>query len=181
MNIRTFHGKTPRIAASAYIDPAALVIGDVTIGDETSLWPMAVARGDVQSIHIGERTNIQDGSILHVTRDSEFSPGGRPLIVGNDVTVGHRVILHACTVGDGCLIGMSATIMDGAVIGEKTIIAAGSLVPAGKKLAGGFLYLGSPAQLMRPLTEGELRYLEYSARHYVTLSNQHRSGANQDS
>ncbi|MBI2970460.1 MAG: gamma carbonic anhydrase family protein [Gammaproteobacteria bacterium] len=177
MNIRSFQGKSPRIAASAYIDPAALVIGDVSIGEDSSLWPMVVARGDVESIHIGARTNIQDGSVLHVTHDSEFSPGGASLRIGSDVTVGHRVILHACTVGDHCLIGMGATVLDGAVIGERTMIGAGSLVPAGKHLDGGFLYLGSPARRIRPLNEEEQRYLEYAARHYVNLAGNYRTGA----
>lgn len=175
MNVRSFQGKTPRIAPSAWIDPTALVIGDVTMDADSSLWPMAVARGDVHGITIGERTNIQDGSILHVTHESEFSPGGQGLVIGNDVTVGHRVILHACTVGDFCLIGMAATVMDGAVVGPRSIIAAGSLVPEGKQLEGGFLYLGSPARCMRVLSQEELRFLEYSSWHYARLKDQHRN------
>ena len=175
MAIRTFSGKTPVIAASAYIDDGAIVIGDVSIGEDTSLWPFVVARGDVNSIKIGNRTNIQDASVLHVTHDGQYTPGGYALSIGDDVTVGHRVTLHACTVGNLCLIGMSSTIMDGAVLGNKIIIGAGSLVPTGKQLEGGYLYVGSPAKRIRALTENELEFLEYSAAHYVKLKNQHKN------
>lgn len=174
MTVREFQGKTPNIAETAFVDETAVVIGDVTIGADSSIWPMAVVRGDVHSITIGERTNIQDASVLHVTHDGKYTPGGYPLIVGDDVTVGHRVTLHACTVGNLCLIGMSSTIMDGAVIGENTIIAAGALIPAGKKLEGGYLYVGSPAKRVRILTDQELESLEYSANHYVNIKNKHK-------
>jgi carbonic anhydrase/acetyltransferase-like protein (isoleucine patch superfamily) len=173
MAIRSFQGRTPVIASSAYIDEAAQVIGAVTIGADSSLWPTVVARGDVNSIRIGERTNIQDGSILHVTHDGEYTPGGFPLSIGNDVTAGHRVTLHACTIGDFCLIGMSATIMDGAVLGDYIIVGAGSLVPGGSQLEGGYLYLGSPVKQIRPLSEREHEYLRYSAQHYVELKNRY--------
>ncbi len=173
MAIRNFKGVSPGIAETAYVDETAVVIGDVTIGDDSSLWPMTVARGDVHSITIGARTNIQDACVLHVTHDGEFSPGGYPLTVGNDVTVGHRVTLHACTVGDLCLIGMSATIMDGAVLGDKVIVGAGSLVPTGKKLASGYLYVGSPVKRVRELNDKELAFLEYSAKHYAKLKDEH--------
>ena len=176
MTIRTFQDKTPDIADTAFVDETAIVIGDVTIGADSSLWPMAVARGDVHSITIGERTNIQDASVLHVTHDGKYTPGGFPLNIGDDVTVGHRVTLHACTVGNLCLIGMSATIMDGAVIGEKSIIAAGALVPTGKELEGGYLYVGSPVKRVRALTYEELESLEYSANHYVKMKDMHISG-----
>lgn len=174
MTIRDFNGITPVIAESAYVDESAVVIGDVTIGADSSLWPMVVARGDVHSITIGEKTNIQDGSILHVTHDGKFSPGGYPCKIGNYVTVGHRVTVHACTVGDYCLIGMSATIMDGAELGDKLIIGAGSLVPTGKKLEGGYLYVGSPVKQVRPLKGNEFEFLEYSAVHYIKLKNKHK-------
>ncbi len=174
MAIRSFNGKTPDIAASAYVDDTALVIGDVTIGEDSSIWPMTVARGDVHSITIGKRTNIQDACVLHVTHDGQFSPGGFPLKVGDDVTVGHRVTLHACTVGNFCLIGMSATIMDGAVLGDRVIIGAGSLVPTGKTLEGGYLYVGSPVKRVRVLNENELAFLEYSSVHYAKLKDKHR-------
>ena len=176
MPVRAFKGVAPRIAASAWVDPAALVIGDVTIGEQSSLWPMAVARGDVQRIHIGARTNIQDACILHVTHDSDYAPGGVPLRIGDDVTVGHRVILHACTVGNRCLIGMGATVMDGAVLGDELIIGAASLVPAGKQLEGGYLYMGVPVKQVRALTERELGFLSYSAEHYAQLAREHGSG-----
>jgi carbonic anhydrase/acetyltransferase-like protein (isoleucine patch superfamily) len=174
MTIRTFEGKTPRIAATAYVDEAAVVIGDVTVGEHSSLWPTVVARGDVNGIRIGDHTNIQDGSILHVTHDGKFSPGGFALTIGNYVTAGHRVILHACTVGDLCLIGMAATVMDGAVLGPKLILAAGSLVSAGKELEGGHLWMGSPAKKVRALTDREFEMLDYSARHYAKLKDRHR-------
>ena len=175
MSVRSFKGITPVIHATAYVDETALVIGDVTIGADSSIWPMTVIRGDVHSIKIGARTNIQDACVCHVTHDGEFSPGGYPLTVGNDVTVGHRVTLHACTVGNLCLIGMSATIMDGAVLEDKVIVGAGSLVPTGKKLESGYLYVGSPVKRVRALNEKEQAFLEYSAKHYARLKDQHQS------
>lgn len=174
MTIRDFQGKSPKIDDSAFVDETAVVIGDVEIGADSSIWPMTVIRGDVDSIRIGEKTNIQDGSILHVTHDGKFSPGGFACTVGSYVTVGHRVTVHACTVGDYCLLGMSSTIMDGAVIGDKTIIGAGALVPTGKKLEGGYLYMGSPVKQVRALNDGELEFLEYSAEHYSELKDKHR-------
>ena len=135
---------------------------------------MTVIRGDVHSIRIGERTNIQDASVCHVTHDGDFSPGGFPLTVGNNVTVGHRVLLHACTVGDDCLIGMAATIMDGAVIEDNVIVGAGSLVPTGKRLESGYLYVGSPVKRVRELNDKELAFLKYSAEHYSKLKDLHK-------
>jgi carbonic anhydrase/acetyltransferase-like protein (isoleucine patch superfamily) len=176
VTIRAFNGITPAIAATAYIDDTALVLGDVTVGDDASLWPMVVARGDVHTITIGRRTNVQDGSVLHVTQDNEFSPGGFALSIGDDVTVGHNVTLHACTVEDMCLIGMGSTILDGAVIRSRVMVGAGSLVTPGKELESGYLYLGSPAKQVRPLTERELAYLPFSAGHYVELKNRHLGG-----
>lgn len=176
MTIRTFENLTPRIAATAYIDATAVVIGDVNVGVDASLWPMVVARGDIQSISIGPRTNIQDGSILHVTHDGPLSPGGHALTIGADVTVGHRVILHGCTIGDHCLIGMGAVVMDGARLAPRVILGAGSLVSPGKTLDGGYLWLGSPARRVRPLRPEELAYLDYSSAHYVDLKNRHSRG-----
>lgn len=175
MTIRTFEDCTPVIAASAYVDPTALVIGDVSIGEHASLWPMVVARGDVNRIRIGAGTNIQDGSVLHVTHDGKFTPGGFALTIGENITVGHRVILHACSIGDGCLIGMAATVMDGAVLGPRLILGAGSLVPPGKELEGGHLWVGSPARKLRPLTDREFEMLSYSAQHYIELKDRHRN------
>lgn len=176
MSIRDFEGHSPRIAPSAWIDPTALVIGDVEIGADSSLWPGVVARGDIHYIRIGARTNIQDGSILHVTHDSEYAPGGHPLVVGDDVTVGHQVTLHACTVEDKCLIGMGSIVLDGAIVRSGAMVGAGSLVSPGKELEGGYLWLGQPARRVRPLTEKEKAYLEYSAAHYVKLARRHANG-----
>ena len=175
MPVRRFEGHQPDIHASVYIDGQALVVGEVSIGEDSSVWPMSVVRGDVNSIEIGERTNIQDGSVLHVTHDSEYAEGGMPLVIGSDVTVGHKVILHACQVEDGCLIGMGAIVLDGAVIRAGSMIGAGALVPPGKVLEGGYLYLGSPVKQVRELTEKEKRFLQYSAAHYVRLKNRHKA------
>lgn len=175
MAVRAFEGHAPRLHSGVYIDPTALVTGQVEVGIDSSVWPMSVVRGDVNWIRIGQRTNIQDGCVLHVTHDSAYSRGGKPLVVGNDVTVGHRVILHACTLEDRCLIGMGAVVLDGAVVGAGAMIGAGALVPPGKELQGGYLYLGSPIRRVRALTDGETAYLSYSAQHYVRLKDRHRS------
>lgn len=173
MSIRDFEGITPDIAATAYVDPTALVIGAVTLATDVSLWPMVVARGDVNSIAIGARTNIQDGTILHVSHDSEFAPGGFPLTIGADITVAHQCILHGCTVEDRCLIGMAATVMDGALLRSGVLLGAGSLVPPGQELEGGFLWMGSPARKVRPLRDAEQAFIDYSAKHYVEVKNRH--------
>ena len=173
MTIRSYQNIEPRIGKNVYVDDAAVVIGDVTIGEDASLWPMSVARGDVHRIVIGARTNIQDGSVLHVTSDNEFTPGGFSLHVGDDVTVGHGVVLHACTIENMVLVGMGSTVLDGAVVRSRVMIGAGSLVSPGKELESGYLYLGSPAKKIRPLKEKELAYLEFSAKHYVELKNKH--------
>ncbi|GMR07437.1 MAG: gamma carbonic anhydrase family protein [Gammaproteobacteria bacterium] len=175
MTIKTFAGISPEISSSAYVDEAALVLGEVTLAEDVSIWPMSVVRGDVNRIEIGARTNIQDGSVLHVTHDSEYAPGGFPLLIGEDVTVGHKVILHACTVGNYCLVGMGATVLDGAVLEDRVMLGAGSLVSPGKVLEGGYLWLGSPARRVRELTASELAWLEYSSRHYVELKQRHQA------
>ena len=172
--IRDFEGHRPKIAASAFIDETALVLGEVSIGEDASVWPMASVRGDVNSITIGARTNIQDNSVLHVTHDGPYTPGGVPLVIGDDVTVGHNVILHACTIGNFCLVGMGAIVMDKAVLEDEVFLAAGALVPPGKQLRGGYLYRGNPATEARPLTKEELDNLRYSAQHYVRLKNRHQ-------
>lgn len=172
-DIRPFESHHPQIAEDVYLDPACCVVGDVVIGSRSSVWPGVVVRGDVHHIHIGEKTNIQDNSVLHNSHDSEFMPGGSPLIIGSGVTVGHKVILHGCEVGDHCLIGMGAIVMDKALIESEVILGAGSLVPGGKTLQGGYLYTGSPAKRVRALSEDERRYLRYSAEHYVRLSGRH--------
>lgn len=175
-NVRAFGDAMPVLGARVWVDPAAVVIGQVEIGDDASLWPMAVARGDVNSIRIGARTSVQDGSVLHVTHDGPYSPGGRPLLIGDDVTIGHRVMLHACTIGRFCLLGMSSTILDGAVLEDEVLLGAGSLVPPGKHLEARSLYRGSPARRVRALTDDELAMLRYSAGHYVRLKQRYLCG-----
>lgn len=175
MSIRDFEKHSPKIAASAFIDEMAVVIGDVEIGEDVSVWPTTVIRGDVNRIRIGAKSNIQDGSVLHVTHDSEHAPGGFPLLIGEGVTVGHKVILHACTIGDYCLVGMGSTVLDGARLEDKVMLGANSLVPPGKLLESGYLYLGSPASKARKLKDSELAWLEYSAAHYVALKNRYQA------
>ncbi|MDH5377564.1 MAG: gamma carbonic anhydrase family protein [Gammaproteobacteria bacterium] len=176
MAIRKFLHHVPKVDETSYVDEMALVLGQVTIGKDSSIWPMTAVRGDVHRIEIGARTNIQDGSILHVTADNDFNPGGYPLIIGDEVTVGHGVVLHACTVGNRCLVGMGATVLDGARMQDGSMVAAGSLVPPGKVVETGYLWMGSPVRKVRPLTDKEMAYLEYSAQHYVNLKNEHLSG-----
>lgn len=173
MTVRSFEVHEPRIAESAYVDPAALVLGEVTVGEQASLWPMSVARGDVNRIEIGAGTNIQDGTVIHVTHDGPYSPGGIPTLIGRRVTIGHLCLIHACTIGDHCLIGMGSVIMDGAVLEDDVLLAAGSLVTPGKRLAAGKLYRGRPARAVRELTGEEMDMLRYSARHYVQLAGRH--------
>jgi len=169
MSMRSFQLCEPSLGRNVYVDSTALVIGQVELGDDVSLWPGAVVRGDVNRIRIGARTNIQDLSVLHVTHDGPYSPGGFPLSIGEEVTVGHRCILHACSIGDRCLIGMGSIVMDGVVVEDAVLLAAGSLVSPGKHLESGYLYRGSPAQKVRALTPQELEMLSYSAAHYVRL------------
>jgi len=172
-NIRPFENHVPQIDATAFIDESAVVTGNVIIGKDSSIWPCCSVRGDIHSITIGSRTNIQDGSILHVTHDSEFAPGGYKLTVGDDITVGHNVVLHACTVEDLCLIGMGSVVLDGAVVQSGAMVGAGSLVPPNKVLEGGFIWLGNPVKKARELTEKEKNFLSYSAQHYVDIKNRH--------
>ncbi len=176
MSIRSYQGKTPQVHASAFVDETALLIGDVVVGADSSVWPMCAVRGDLMPIRVGARTNIQDGAVLHVTSDNRFTPGGLALDVGDDVTVGHGAILHACTVKNTCLIGMRATVLDGAVVSEHVIVGANSLVPPGKHLESGFLWLGSPARKARELSDEELEFLKFSSAHYVELKDRHLGG-----
>ena len=174
--IRPFDGIQPTIPASAFVDDSAVIIGDVVLGEDTSVWPTAVIRGDVNHIRIGARTSIQDGSVVHATHDGPYTPGGASTTIGDDVTVGHKVILHACTIHDRVLVGMGAIVMDKAVVEADVIIGAGSLVPPGKVLESGYLYVGSPVKQIRPLTEKEKEQLLYSAGYYVKLARRHRGG-----
>jgi carbonic anhydrase/acetyltransferase-like protein (isoleucine patch superfamily) len=171
MNIQSYQGVMPQIGKGVYLHPSASVIGDVVLGDDVSVWPGTVIRGDVNSIRIGTGSNVQDLSVLHVSHKSSWNPIGAPLIIGDNVTIGHKVILHGCTIGDECLIGMGAIIMDKVIIETRVLVGAGTLVPEGKVLASGYLYLGSPARRIRPLTEQELAHFTYSARHYIRLKN----------
>jgi len=162
----------PTIAEHAWIAPGATVIGDVTMGEESAVWFGCVVRGDVHRIEIGARSNIQDLSMVHVTHyKKEDKSDGNPTIIGDDVTVGHRVMLHGCTIEDACLIGMSATILDGAVIGKESIVGAGSLVTKNKVFPPRSLIIGSPAKVVRTLTEEEVAELYASAARYVTFKN----------
>jgi carbonic anhydrase/acetyltransferase-like protein (isoleucine patch superfamily) len=174
--IRPFQGVLPSLAAGVYIDEAAQVIGDVTLGEDASVWPLTVVRGDVNRIVIGARSNVQDNCCLHVTHDGPYTLGGVPLLIGDEVTVGHGVTLHACTVGNRCLIGMGAIVLDRAVLEDECFIAAGAVVPPGKRLKGGWLHRGSPALPVRELTAQELENLQYSAAHYVRLKNKYLAG-----
>lgn len=165
--IRTFQGIKPTIAASAFIEETAVVIGDVVIGEESSLWFHAVVRGDVHSIRIGRRTNIQDLSVVHVTHDTH------PTVLGDDVTVGHHVVLHGCTIKNRVLIGMGALIMDGSVIGEDCVVGAGALVTERTIVPPKSLILGAPAKVKRPVTEAELAWIRESAQNYVRYARQY--------
>lgn len=171
MNIRSYLQHSPIIGENTYVDENAVIIGQVTIGADSSVWPFATIRGDMHRIQIGDRTSIQDGSVLHITHAGEFNPTGFPLSIGSDVTIGHKVILHGCTIRDACLIGMGSIVMDGSVIESNVILGAGSLVPPGKKLDSGYLWVGSPCVKKRPLTSAEIDFIRYSAKTYVNLKN----------
>jgi carbonic anhydrase/acetyltransferase-like protein (isoleucine patch superfamily) len=173
MHVKSFDTKTPSIHESAYIHDTAVVICVVVLGEDVSIWPLAVVRGDIHQIKIGARSNVQDGSVLHVTHASDFNPGGYPLTIGTDVTVGHNVTLHGCTIGNHCLIGMGAIVMDGAIVNDKVMIGAGSLVPPGKELESGYLYVGSPVKKARKINEKEAKFLAYSPQNYVRLKNKY--------
>ncbi|WP_238082701.1 MULTISPECIES: gamma carbonic anhydrase family protein [Pseudescherichia] len=165
--LRSYKDLYPKIGLRVMIDATSVVIGDVRVADDVGIWPLVAIRGDVNYVQIGARSNIQDGSVLHVTHKSSYNPNGNPLIIGEDVTVGHKVMLHGCTVGNRVLVGMGSILLDGVVVEDDVIIGAGSLVPQNKRLASGFLYLGSPVKQIRPLTEAEIAGLQYSANNYV--------------
>jgi carbonic anhydrase/acetyltransferase-like protein (isoleucine patch superfamily) len=171
--IKPFEGVTPKIAPDAFIAETAVIIGDVEIGAGASIWYGCVLRGDSNSIKVGARTNIQDGTIIHVNHEREGATGTRATI-GSDVTVGHMALLHACTLEDGSFVGMKACVMDGVVVETGAMVAAGALVTPGKRVKRGELWAGSPAKLMRPLTEKEIAYFTYSAQHYADLAASYR-------
>jgi carbonic anhydrase/acetyltransferase-like protein (isoleucine patch superfamily) len=178
MAIRTFQGIAPTLGERVYVDPAATVIGDVVLGDDVSIWPGTVVRGDVNFIRIGARTNVQDGTVIHVTHDGPYGkPGGFATVIGADVTIGHGAIVHACVVEDACLIGMGATVLDGAVVRRHAFVGAGAVVPPGKEVGSGELWLGNPARCVRRLTDEQIEQLHYSAAHYVRLKDRYLSDA----
>ena len=173
MNIRTYQNMTPELGNAVFVDPSAVVLGDVILGDDVSVWPLTVIRGDMHRIRIGNRTSVQDGSVLHITHAGPFNPDGFPLIIGDDVTIGHQAMLHGCTIGSRVLVGMGAMVMDGAVVEDDVIIGAGSLVPPGKTLKSGYLYVGRPVKEVRELTEKEMSFFTYTAGNYVKLKDKH--------
>ncbi|MCW8336041.1 gamma carbonic anhydrase family protein [Vibrio paucivorans] len=170
-SIRSYKGIAPQLGERVYIDESAVLVGDIKIGDDSSVWPLVAARGDVNHIHIGERSNIQDGSVLHVTHKNKENPAGYPLLIGDDVTVGHKVMLHGCIIKNRVLVGMGAIVLDGAIIEEEVMIGAGSLVPPNKVLESGYLYVGSPVKQARPLSEKERAFLQKSSDNYVQNKN----------
>ncbi|MDR9432613.1 MAG: gamma carbonic anhydrase family protein [Spiribacter sp.] len=174
--IEVFEDYSPRIADDAWVHSTAAVMGDVTLGAAVSVWPSAVLRGDVNAIVVGARSNVQDGAVVHVAHEGPYQHG-YPALIGEEVTVGHRAVVHACTIGNRVLVGMGAIILDGAWVDDEVIIGANTLVPPGKRLEAGFLYLGSPARPVRPLTATEREQLPYSAQHYVKLMQRHRDGS----
>ena len=172
-SLRSYEGKTPVTGQRVMIDPSAVVLGDVQLSDDVSVWPQVSIRGDMHHIRVGTRTSVQDGCVLHITHAGPYNPDGWPLLIGEDVTIGHNATLHGCTVGDRVLVGMGATVMDGAVVESDVVIGAGALVTPGKRLRSGYLYAGSPAREIRELSEGEMNYFTYSASNYVNLKDRH--------
>ena len=174
MSVRPYLDKRPQLGARAYVDPAAVVIGDVVLGEDVSIWPFTVVRGDVNHIRIGARTNVQDGAVVHVTHEGPFTrPGGWPTVIGADVTIGHGAIVHACTIEDAVLIGMGATVLDGVVVKKHGFVGAGAVVSPGKTVGEGELWLGNPARLVRRLSEKEIEQLYYTAQDYVRLKDRY--------
>ncbi|WJG09485.1 gamma carbonic anhydrase family protein [Aliiglaciecola sp. LCG003] len=173
MAIRSFKGVTPSFGQNCYVDDSAVWVGDIQCGDDVSVWPLVVARGDVNAMRVGSRTNIQDATVLHVTRSSVSQPDGFPLVIGDDVTIGHKCMLHGCTLGSRILVGMGAIIMDGAIVEDDVFVGAGCLVPPNRVLKSGFLYVGSPAKQARKLSEEELAFLKISAENYLVTKDEY--------
>lgn len=177
MSIRIYKGIIPQCGSRVFVDSSAVVIGDVYLGDDCSVWPQTVIRGDMHRIRIGSRSSVQDGSVLHITHASTYNPAGYPLTIGEDVTIGHKVLLHGCSIGSRVLVGMGSIVMDGARIDDDVVLGAGSLVSPGKHLESGYLYMGSPAQQVRPLTAEEMTFFKYTAANYVRLKDEYLAEA----
>ena len=178
MHLRPYRGILPTTGERVYVDPAATCIGDVVLGDDASLWPGTVVRGDVNFIRIGARTNVQDGTVVHVSHDGPHAKlGGFATVIGDDVTIGHKAIIHACRIEDAVLVGMGAILLDGVVVRKHAFIGAGALVPPGKEVGAGELWIGNPARRARMLTDAEVEALYYSAGHYVRLKDAYLAGA----
>ncbi len=172
-HIRSHKGVAPKLGARVFVDRAAVVSGNVTLGEDSSVWPSTVLRGDLLPITVGARTSIQDGSIIHTSHDGRFTPGGSATTIGSDVTIGHSATLHGCTIHDEVLVGIGAIVLDGAVVESRVMIGAGALVAPNKTLTSGYLYVGSPCRPARELTEDELEYFVYTAGYYVGLKDEH--------
>lgn len=179
--VRSHKGIWPVIDPSVFVDPTAVIIGDVVIGQDSSVWPFSVIRGDMHRIRIGKRVSVQDGSVLHITHASDYNPDGFPLTIGDDVTIGHQATLHGCTIHDRVLIGMKAMVMDGAIVESDVILGAGAVVPPGKVLASGHVYIGNPAKAVRAITAKEKSYFIYTAANYAQLKDMHRAEAGTES
>lgn len=171
--LRPYKNHFPQQGDRVMIDSSSVVVGEVQLADDVSIWPLVAIRGDVNKVVIGKRSNIQDGSVLHVTHKSTSNPEGYPLIVGEDVTVGHKAMLHGCTIGNRVLVGMGSILLDGVIVEDDVMIGAGSLVPPNKRLESGYLYLGSPVKQVRPLSEAEIAGLLYSSNNYVSWKNEY--------
>jgi len=172
-HLRPYQTHNPQLNEGVMVDPSAVIIGRVTLKKDASVWPLCVLRGDVNFIEVGERSNIQDGSVIHVSRPKPNLPNGWPTIIGNDVTIAHKVMLHGCTIEDRVLVGMGAIVMDGAYVESDVIVAAVALVPPGKRLVSGYVYSGSPAVQKRPLREEEQTLFTQQSTNYVALKDQY--------
>lgn len=177
MPVRPYRDTLPRLGERVYVDPAATLVGDVVLGDDVSLWPGTVVRGDVNFIRIGARSNLQDGTVVHVSHDGPHAKlGGFATVIGTDVTIGHKAIIHACRIEDAVLVGMGAIVLDGAVLRKHAFVGAGALIAPGKEVGEGELWLGNPAKKVRMLTDAEIEALYYSAQHYVRLKQEYLAG-----
>lgn len=175
--VRPYLGHLPQLGERVYVDESARVIGDVVLGDDVSVWPLTVIRGDVNFVRIGARTNVQDGTVIHVSHDGPHAKlGGFATVIGADVTIGHKAIVHACRIEDACLVGMGSTVLDGAVMQKHGFLGAGSLLTPGKVMGEGEMWLGSPAKFARRLSDAEIEALFYSAGHYVKLKDEYLTG-----